>query len=263
MPKTYTIPIQNGELEVIRFGLGKQPLVILPGLSYDGLLPQAKAIARAYRLFADAFDVCLIDRNKTPHKGYTVREIADDTAEVMRKLQLENACVFGASLGGMAAQELAIRHPELVQKLALGSTLSRPNATATAVLARWERLAGAGEIARLTADFQTAIYSPETLQKYAAVFAAMPVEATPEKTARFLIYLAAAKHFDVLDSLGKVRAKTLVIGSAGDRVTTAAAARETATALGCRYYEYQTFGHAVFDEAPDYKQLLLEHFTTD
>lgn len=260
MAEKLTVQIQNGAVEVVKFGRGAKAFVILPGLSYDGFFAQAEEIERSYEIFARAFTVYLIDRNKTPLPGYTVREIADDTAEVFAKLQIERACVFGASLGGMTAQELAIRRPDLVDRLVLGSTLSRPNATFSAALARWTDLAKSGKIDELTADFYRTIYSQKTLEAYAAVFSQIKTVATSEKTARFLAYLNAAKSFDVFSSLEKIKARTLVIAAAGDKVTTAAGARETAAALGCDYYEYPNFGHAVYDEAPDYKERIRDHF---
>lgn len=251
------VPIQSGTIEVVKFGRGKEAFVVLPGLSYDGFFDQAEAIASAYRAFVDDFTVYLIDRNKTPRASYTVRKIADDTAEVMEKLKIETADVFGASLGGMVAQELALHYPRVLKKLVLGSTLSRPNATFLRVLSRWEALAAAGKIDEMTADFYQTVYSPQTMEQYADAFSQIQTVATPEKTERFLIYLRAAKTFAFPDSPGQIQAKTLVIAAKGDRVTTAAAAKETAEALGCAYYEYPTFGHAVYDEAPDYKTRLL------
>ncbi len=256
------ISIKSGTVEVVKFGVGEAAFVILPGLSYDGFFDQAEAIASAYRLFADRFTVYLIDRNKTPRAGYTVRNIADDTAEVMEKLKIEKADVFGASLGGMVAQELAVQHPQVVKKLVLGSTLSHPNPTFLQVLSRWGSLAAGGKIDEMTADFYQTVYSPQTIRQYGDAFSQIQTLATPEKTARFLIYLNAAREFDLLASLGQIKAKTLVLAATGDKVTTAAGARETAKALGCDYYEYPDFGHTVYDEAPDYKQKILDFLTT-
>lgn len=261
MVEKITVTIHSGKVEVVKFGRGAKAFVILPGLCYNGFFDQAGAIERAYGMFADAFTCYLVDRNQTPRAGYTVQQIADDAAEALEKLNVEKADVFGASLGGMAAQELALSHPRLVDRLVLGSTLSRPNATALATLSRWESLAAAGKIDELTANVNQTIYSPQTLERYAFVFSQMQTVATKEKTARFLVYLNAAKSFDVLASLANIRAKTLVIGAAEDKVTTAAGARETAAALGCDYYEYPAFGHAVYDEAPDYKQRIFDFLT--
>jgi pimeloyl-ACP methyl ester carboxylesterase len=48
---------------------------------------------------------------------YTLTDMAQDTAELLRRLGLAPAHVVGASMGGMIAQTLAARHPELVRSL--------------------------------------------------------------------------------------------------------------------------------------------------
>ena len=261
MAEKKTIKIKNGEIELIKFGKGERTLVILPGLSYDGFFPQAETVENAYGIFAERFTVYLIDRNKYPHSGYLVRDIAEDTVETLKKLRIENADFLGVSLGGMVAQEIAVNYPQLVNKLVLGSTLSRPNINFLRVLSHWEDLALRGNIDDMTAAFNETIYSPATLKKYALIFSKTKTVASSDKTARFLTYVSAAKNFNVYDLLYKITSKTLVIGSKGDTVTTAAAARETAKAINSGYYEYKNFGHAVFDEAPDYKKRVFDFLT--
>jgi pimeloyl-ACP methyl ester carboxylesterase len=48
---------------------------------------------------------------------YTLTEMADDAAGLLKALDLAPAHVVGASMGGMIAQSLAARHPELVRSL--------------------------------------------------------------------------------------------------------------------------------------------------
>ena len=48
-------------------------------------------------------------------------QMADDTAALLRHLGIEEADVFGFSMGGAAALQVAIRHPEVVRKLVVAS----------------------------------------------------------------------------------------------------------------------------------------------
>ena len=61
--------------------------------------------------------------------------MADDIAALIRHLGLERADIFGFSLGGGVGLQTAIRHPEVVRKLALASTPFRKDGWYPEVLA--------------------------------------------------------------------------------------------------------------------------------
>jgi len=58
----------------------------------------------------------LLVRSKKPAR-YRLSDMADDAAGLLRELDLAPAHVIGASMGGMIAQTLAARHPDLVTSL--------------------------------------------------------------------------------------------------------------------------------------------------
>lgn len=55
-------------------------------------------------------------------RPYTFEQDADDVAALLEHLNVETADFFGFSNGGNTAMQIAIRHPDLVRKLILGST---------------------------------------------------------------------------------------------------------------------------------------------
>jgi 3-oxoadipate enol-lactonase len=60
-----------------------------------------------------------------PSGLYSMAELADDAARLLRELDTGPVVWIGMSMGGMAGQELALRHPSLVGALVLANTTSR------------------------------------------------------------------------------------------------------------------------------------------
>ena len=186
--------------------------------------------------------------------------MADDTASAMQALGIKNADIFGASQGGMIAQLIAARYPELVNSLVLGSTLSRINAVSDETLSRWCELAKCGDICALNREIVGKIYSERFLEQFRSAFIAAENVGTEEEINRFLILAGACRGFDIFDSLDSIRCPVLVIGSWNDRVLSGEASVEIAMKLRCPLIMYKDYGHAVYDEAPDYKAHLLNFF---
>jgi 3-oxoadipate enol-lactonase len=99
-----------------------EPLVLVHGLAYDragwGRLPD---------LLAERFRVVLLDNrgvgeSDAPVGPYAVHQMAADVVAVLDEAGIERTNLFGVSLGGYIAQELALGHPERVAKLILAST---------------------------------------------------------------------------------------------------------------------------------------------
>ncbi len=63
--------------------------------------------------------------------------MADDYAALLRHLGVNSANVLGHSMGGMVAQDLAIRYPELVDKLILEATVSKNSPRNNSLFADW------------------------------------------------------------------------------------------------------------------------------
>jgi pimeloyl-ACP methyl ester carboxylesterase len=68
------------------------------------------------------FDNRGIGRSSSPSGTYSVAGMADDVIAVLDDAGLDSAHVMGTSLGGMIAQELALRCPQRVRSLTLAAT---------------------------------------------------------------------------------------------------------------------------------------------
>ncbi len=246
-------------MDYITFGEGKKNFVIIPGLSVHGVIGMADSIREAYKIFSKDYTVYLFDRSEKLPENITIRELAADTAAAMKKLHIEKACVFGASMGGMIAQYLAIDHPELVSGMILGSTLSRPNKTFNKLVNKWISLAENKEEEKLIEEFINNVYSEKTLRDYRDILIASNFGITDDEYKRFIISAKACLDFNCYEKLSQIKCPVLVLGARGDKVVTTEASTEISDALKCEVYLYdESYGHGVYDEAFDYKQRCMD-----
>jgi pimeloyl-ACP methyl ester carboxylesterase len=83
-------------------------------------LELVEALAQKARLIL--FDNRGAGRSDKPDAEYSMALFADDAAALLDALTVESAHIMGTSMGGMIAQEFALRHPHRVQKLILCCT---------------------------------------------------------------------------------------------------------------------------------------------
>ena len=258
-----TVTTQNFSMDYCKFGQGAETLVVIPGLSAQSVMPMADLMADAYKLLTDDFTIYVFDRKKGElTMPYTIKDMADDTAEAITELGLSNVNIFGASQGGMIAMEIAIEHPELVDKLVLGSTSSHVRDDEFQVFDTWIKLAKERRAEELYLNFGEKVYPEDVFvgSKEGLIQASKTL--TDEDFSRFIVLTESLRHFDITADLNKITCPALVIGSKTDKVLGGNASELIALSLSnssdCELYMYDGYGHAVYDCAPDYPERILK-----
>lgn len=257
------VDVKRGRMQYACFGSGSKILAVLPGLSLKSLDTYADSVESAFSLFSKEYRVYVFDRLSEPDNDYTVYAMADDTAEAMRLLRLSGCCIFGASQGGMIAQCIAVKYPDLVSKLALGSSCCRMNDLFENTVRQWGSLASKRYSHALNHDFVYRVYSEKTLEKFGEYLVAQAPHCTDAELERFERLDMASLGFDVYNKLKNIKCPTLVLGAGQDRVIGVDGSYEIAEQIGAplaQLYVYENYGHAVYDEAPDYRQRLKDFF---
>ena len=215
-----SVPIGNTEMCYAAFGYGEKPFVILPGLS-DGLMTvkgKALMLAKPYKMFFENFTVYMFSRKNDLPDGITIADMAEDQAAAMELLGLKKAAVMGVSEGGMIAQILAARHPELVEKLVLAVTAPRVNDLIREGLDTWIGFAKLGDHKNLMIDTAERSYSPSYLKIYRWIYPVIGTIGKPADYGRFLSNANATLSFDATDDLATITCPTLIIGGDEDKI---------------------------------------------
>src|SRR5262245_29988970 len=121
-----------------------QPLLLIPGLGASRFAwwKQIDPLSRRYRVIS--FDNRDAGDSGHATEPYSIGELAEDAAQTLAALNLGPTHVMGWSMGTFIAQELTIRHPDLVNRLILvagtagGPAQERPAPEIAAMLRRIE-----------------------------------------------------------------------------------------------------------------------------
>jgi pimeloyl-ACP methyl ester carboxylesterase len=213
----------SGSLRLYYESAGSGPAVLL----ISGQAMTMRAWWRTVPVLTPSFRVLTFDNRdigRSDHSSvpYTVGQMADDAVAVLDAAGEERAHVYGISLGGMVAQEVALRHPDRVSALVLGATT--PGGT-RAVL---------GDSQALTFFVRAGAMAPEE-----AEWAAVPYnhgEATrrehgdriaediahrlefPTNTLAYVHQAAAAASHSTVSRLRRISAPTLIVHGESDAV---------------------------------------------
>ncbi|HWC21035.1 MAG TPA: alpha/beta hydrolase [Flexivirga sp.] len=188
---------------------------------------------------------------------------AEDAAAVLAALGVKRAFVYGTSMGGRIAQELAISHPRLVRTLVLACTT--PGGSLATERSREVRLAlsSPDRAARLrtTADL---FYTPEWVTAHGG-YDGVPTYlfGDPTMTRRDANrHLRVSAKHDAASRLDRIGAPTLILHGAQDRFAPVANATVLHERIrGSRLHVHPIGRHGFFDEFASETTDLVMDFT--
>lgn len=205
--ETGYVTVNGLEMYYERHGTG-EPLVLLHGgLMTIGLFgPLLTDLAATRQVIA----VELEGHGHTPllDRPLTYEQMADDVAALIDQLGIEQTDVFGYSLGGGVAWQLAIRRPELVRKLVVASAPFRSDG--------WEPVVREA-MAGLNAEAAEAMVETPLYQAYAGV-AANPDDWPELVTKVGQLASGAAEDYNWSEDVQAIAAPTLIIVGDADSV---------------------------------------------
>jgi pimeloyl-ACP methyl ester carboxylesterase len=230
------------------------PLLLLTGLGY-AIWSWQKQIPDWSRVFrCIAVENRGTGRSAKPPGPYSIEAMADDAAEM---LDGRRAHVAGFSMGGYLAQALALRHPQLVERLVLICTATggpdvvpTPAETREAWLANAERPPAEFARATMPLSFRPG-WTDEHPEEFERLLAERLEFPTPPECWRAQ-YDACLEWIARESAVEEIRAATLVVHGDADRIVAYENGVRLAERIpGAHFETFAGAGHLLFLEEPE------------
>jgi pimeloyl-ACP methyl ester carboxylesterase len=232
----------------------KGTILLLTGLSSKRLAwyKQLEVFGRAFRTIAlDNRDIGDSDPVTDP---YTIADLADDAAAVLKALGIQHAHIVGISMGGFVALQMALRHPAYIEKLVLVATSAGgrvhvpPSPEMTAMLGKLDPQMEIGERMRRT---YARVAAPGYFESHPKDWDRVAENARyrPQSQAAYFRQLQASMTNDVSSQLDQIQAPTLVVHGELDPLAAPENGRYLAQNIkGAKLLLYSNTGHALIIE---------------
>ena len=227
------------------FGNGPSNLVVFDGLDFQHKPPSTIMLRMStsyLRGLEDTYKTYIVSRRPGLPPGYSLRDMSNDYATMMKNELGGRVDIIGVSTGGAIAQHLAIDHPDLVGRLVLIMTGCRLTTESKELQRQVAGLARKGRRRAAYALLGTAIIRKGIAKRLFKCFMwLMGPLMIPADPSDGIVEIEADDRYDLSDQLDRIKAETLVIGGEEDFFY---AIRETAEKIpNARLVLYPNVGH--------------------
>jgi pimeloyl-ACP methyl ester carboxylesterase len=249
-----TVHVSNGvrvACEVVGAG---EPLLLIPGTGQGGKLWSLQVPSYSERYQCIALDNRGVGASDVPSDGYTIQQMADDAAAVLRALGITRAHVSGQSMGSAIAQELAISEPGLVATLQLHSTWDQPYPHLVRQLRLRQELARRELWDLFAMNSVLSLFTPEFANEHPDVLAQREAQlfATPPGARGLVGHYDADMAHNTRGRLARIQAPTLITFGTLDLAALPAYNRAVYEQIvGAELYVFEGAGHLTFSECPE------------
>jgi pimeloyl-ACP methyl ester carboxylesterase len=234
------------------------PVLLIMGHAYGAGMwhRTVPGLAASYRVIR--FDNRGVGRSSDPPGPYSMPLMADDALAVLDAAGAAAAHVYGVSLGGAIALQLALDHPGRVRSLILGCTAASAGSVPRgALLTRVRSLLPAAVLNRMAWKL---LYGPGTPAARRAEDQQI-VRRTRCSGRGRRGQLTGAAGFDVTGRLAEISVPALVMHGAWDRIVPAASAQRLADGIaGARLVMFPDAGHAYITDVAQAANQEVLHF---
>lgn len=239
-----TTGYSSNNLPYMKMGNDSRILVVFDGLNFDHKPLSGMALrmnSMMFKVIAQYYTVYLVGRKPGLLEGYTMRDMSNDYADMIRHDIGSTVDIAGVSTGGTIAQWFAVDHPELTRKLVLISTGYRLSDFGKQSQLKMLEAARTGNRRATAAAMSGLISKGLTAKLMKSLFWLMGPIIYGRDMSDGIVELDAEDKFNFKEWLPEIKVPTLVIGGAEDPLYLM---RETAEGIpGARLILYENAGH--------------------
>ncbi len=208
-----------------------------------------------------SYDPRGLGESESPESGCSMGDLAEDAAALAKAVGWEKYHVFGASMGGMVAQELAIRHPEVIDKLVLAVTHSGGDSAPVFVdkmldLSPTELL----KLSDTRQDEKWVEAHPEIIEKMVAHtnITKSAMETNPSFRRGYMNQVTAVIRHNTSERLKEIKADTLMFNGRYDGSNPVSNAEKMADSIPKARFEVIEHGHGSWFFDPMVWNMIIE-----